>query len=138
MPIAIDPNATVDYILECDRKKEKEDQTVFELRWLTAQELARLEDGSLTSIMSKENRPEFQIHSGSMQIKTLQIGLVGWRNFRDKDGNEIDFKQRNDQCAKENLDYLHPQWRRELVEAITEMNQITEDETKNLSSEDAL
>ena len=131
MPIAIDPKATIDYVLKCDEGKPTEDQTVYELRWLTVSELAQLEDGTLTSQMDADGKPEFRVLSGSVQVKALVLGLVGWRNFKDREGNEIKFKRRSDKCAKENLDFLHPSWRRELSEAITEMNEVTEEDEKN-------
>jgi len=131
MPTAIDPTATIDYVLECDRDLPTDEQTIFELRCLTAGELARLEDNTLTSTMDSDNKPEFRVMTGSVQINALQLGLKGWRNFKDAQGNEIPFKRRSDKCAKENLDYLHPHWRRELVEAITEMNDLSEGDEKN-------
>lgn len=127
MVIAIDPSKTFDYVLLCDRANPPEEQTVFQLRVLSARELAEIEDGAIRS--DREGKLEYL--SGSQTIRILNYGLRGWRNFRDAAGNEVPFRENNGKPRGENWDCLLPEWRRELANAITEQNRISETERKN-------
>lgn len=128
MPIALDPKATFQYVLECDRSAPKEDQTVFELRGLTVAEEARVADAMITSTPGAE---ELNFRSGTHQLTVLRAGLKGWTGFSDASGEEVPFVQSKghprhitDEC----LDRLLPAWRQELVNAIMERGGVTEDE----------
>lgn len=124
MPIALDPKATFEYILECDRGLPEEQRTVFQLRGLTVAEEARIED----SLMETSGGGSFALRSGSQKVTILRLGLCGWRNFRDAQGQEIAFERVKgnpqhvtDAC----LDRLAPDWRTELCNAITERGRLT-------------
>jgi hypothetical protein len=66
MPIALDPKATFDYVLEDDRSIPKEDQTVFTLRGLTVAEEAKVADSMISSIPGEE---ELSFGSGCVDGK---------------------------------------------------------------------
>lgn len=135
MPIAITPNSTFEYVLKVDRDLPEEERTLFRLRALSAAEQAKVEDQ--TASLSRED--EIRVRSGSTILEALRLGLVGWEGFRDENGNEVPFRSTKrkvagvevPQCDPANLDWLLPEWRRELVEAITARGKLTEDDRGN-------
>ena len=128
MPIALDPKATFNYVLECDRSAPKEDQTVFELRGLTVAEEARVADAMITSTPGAD---ELNFRSGTHQLTVLRAGLKDWSGFTDASGEVVPFvtsKGHPRHITDEALDRLLPAWRQELVNAIMERGGVTEDE----------
>tara|TARA_R110000824_G_scaffold209433_1_gene395214 strand:+ start:115 stop:507 length:393 start_codon:yes stop_codon:yes gene_type:complete len=130
MPIALDPKATFDYVVEDDRKLPKEEQTTFTLRGLTVSEEARVADTMISSIPGQE---ELAFRSGTHQLTVLRQGLRGWSNFMSPGGEEISFdkgkahpKVITDDC----LDRLSSAHRQELVSAILDRGAVTESEGK--------
>jgi hypothetical protein len=128
MPIALDPKATFEYVLEDDRQLEQSKQTVFTLRGLTVAEEAKVADSMISSIPGQE---ELTFRSGTHQLTILRYGLRGWRNFLSADGVEVPFettkgspRQVTDDC----LDRLSPLHRQELVAAIMDRGTISEEE----------
>jgi hypothetical protein len=130
MPIALDPKATFDYVLEDDRKLPEDKRTVFVLRGLTVAEEARVADTMISSIPGQE---ELSFRSGTHQLTVLRAGLRGWSNFSTSEGGEIVFEKTKshpkvvtDDC----LDRLSASHRSELVSAIMDRGSITEEEGK--------
>ena len=126
-PIAIDPNQTWEYVLECDRDLPPDQQTAFELKVLTARELAAIQDGATKG--NVDGSLEFR--SGTQTLRILELGVRGWRNFKDAAGTDVPFRENSGKPRLENWDVLRPEWRRELANAITEQNRVTEEERKN-------
>jgi hypothetical protein len=120
-------------VLKCDRELPAESQTVFEIKYLTYDEQVRIEDATVTARVSSkdEEAREMNFRSGSVERMTIHAGLVGWRNFKDANGEDVRFERRGNQVKNECLDRLHPDWRTELCNAITDMNTVTEGERKN-------
>jgi hypothetical protein len=127
MPIAIDPGKTWDYVLKCDRELPEEQRTVFSLRVLTAKQLAELEDRAVRS----DPAGNLEYRTGTSTLQILKMGVTGWKNFRGADGSEIQFRENNGNPRDENWDLLRPEWRRELANAVTEQNRLSEEERKN-------
>lgn len=135
MPIAITPNSTFDYVLKLDRDKPEDERTRFKLRSLTAAEQAKVEDQSAS--LSGEN--EIRVRSGSTVLEALKMALVGWEGFKDQQGNDVPFRSTTRkvngvdvvQGDVANLDWLAPEWRRELAEAITARGRLTEEDRGN-------
>lgn len=127
MPIAVDPNKSWDYVLLVDRMLPPEEQTVFNLRVLSARELAEIEDGAAKSDLAGN----IEFRGGTQTLRILSLGVTGWRNFRDAQGNEITFRENNGKPRAENWDCLRPEWRKELANAVTEQNRLSEEERKN-------
>jgi|TARA_R110000824_G_scaffold379777_2_gene571903 hypothetical protein len=130
MPIALDPKATFEYVVEDDRSLPKEEQTTFTLRGLTVSEEARVADTMISSIPGQE---ELAFRSGTHQLTVLRQGLRGWSNFMSPDGEEISFEKSKshpkvitDDC----LDRLSSAHRQELVSAILDRGAVTEAEGK--------
>lgn len=144
MPLAIDPHSTFEYVLECDRDEDGRPlpgATVFHLRVLSARDIAEIED-NLAGFDTEGSQG--LIFVGKQKLETLRRGLAGWDDFnwRDKEGkiHEVPFEVKNvgspskgrrsfvdDSC----LDYLHPDWRTELANAITEQTRMTSDQEGN-------
>ncbi|KKN46986.1 hypothetical protein LCGC14_0667260 [marine sediment metagenome] len=147
MVLAIDTKKSFPYVLECDRKQpcqckgEKEDctdcngtgkqdvptekKTIFKLKVLTARELAKIQDNVTVNLGSGD----VALKGGQKILDILASGIVGWENLKDGEGKDVDFKK--EKGNYENWDYLSPDHRRELADAITEQNRMTEETVKN-------
>lgn len=146
MPTAINPNVHFDYVLKCDRTLKAEEQTVWELRVLDLTELAQIEDGVVGwnpgEKGDKSDQGDITIRTGSQAVRILKKGLCGVRNFFGDDGEPVEFevdekaqrKRHVLEASDDFLNHLHPDWRRELGNAITEQRRLTEDQRGNLSS----
>jgi len=128
MPIALDPKATFEFVLEDDRSLPEEEQTVFTLRGLTVAEEARVADSMISSIPGAE---ELSFRSGTHQLTVLRFGLRGWRNLPTASGGEVKFDMTRgnprvvtDDC----LDRLLARHRSEISAAILERGAVTEEE----------
>ena len=128
MPIALDPKATFEYVLEDDRKLPEDKQTVFTLRGLTVAEEAKVADSMISSIPGQE---ELSFRSGTHQLTVLRFGLRGWRGFKDAEGKHVEFEAGRGSprhVGDASLDRLLPRHRQELVGAIMDRGAITESE----------
>ena len=128
MPIALDPKATFEYVLEDDRKLPLEEQTTFTLRGLTVAEEAKVADSMISSTPGAD---ELTFRSGTHQLTVLRQGLRGWANLLDGNGKAVSFEKERahpsfvtDAC----LDRLLPIHRTELVSAILDRGSISEEE----------
>lgn len=87
-----------EYICEDDRQLANTKQTVFEVRYLTASEQAMLRDLMYKVAGVGAARKE-QFLTGTMVLKALELGLLGWQNFKYEDSEEeIVFNQDNFSC----------------------------------------
>jgi len=128
MPIALDPKATFDFVLEDDRKQKPEERTTFTLRGLTVGEEAKVADSMISSIPGAE---ELSFRSGTHQLTVLRYGLRGWKNFNDSGGKKVAYeigKNHPRHVTDDCLDRLLPRHRTELVSAILERGSVTEEE----------
>ena len=131
MPTPINPRERYPYVLKRERSLPVEGQTRFFLRPLTCEELASLEDNSVRFNVQTD---EMRVQSGTTLIRTLQLGLVGWENFGGAEFKVTTIggtKTVRTEVTKECLDLLSPADRRELANAITEQNRLTEDDRGN-------
>jgi hypothetical protein len=128
MPIALDPKATFEYVLEDDQSLPKEEQTVFTLRGLTVAEEARVADSMIAGLPGQD---ELSFRSGTHQLTVLRFGLRGWTGFNDAEGTPVEFSRTTThpkQVKDISLDRLIPKHRTELVNAILERGSVNEDE----------
>ena len=86
MPLCDDPNATGWYTLRGDREKPAATRPMFECRFVT-------KGGKLKVRRMIDNAVETKDDAvyGKILADSIRSGVVGWRNIRDKDGNEIPF-----------------------------------------------
>lgn len=83
MPLAIDPTATIEIVLDVD--KDKPNPPTFIYRHLTYRQWAQM-----SSDQDQIGKEEPSV-SVAKQIHWLQVGLVGWRNVLDASGQPIAF-----------------------------------------------
>ena len=90
---------THNYVCKCDLDlPKKEDKAVFQVRFLTAKEQAKVRDSmyAVTGI-GAARRETFR--TGSATQNALELGVVGWTNFKYGDtGEEIPFSIENISC----------------------------------------
>jgi len=128
MPIALDPKATFQFVLEDDRSLPEKDRTVFTLRGLTVSEEARVADSMISSVPGAE---ELSFRSGTHQLTVLRYGLRSWENFSSSGGGEISFElsKSHPRCVTDEcLDRLSSAHRTELCNAILDRGAVTEAE----------
>jgi len=125
MPIALTPNKKWDYVLREDRGLPPDKQTIFKLKALSSEEFFAIQNIQYTNGFGTANQ------------SVLIIGLVGWENFLDNQGQAVPFNLEDGACAQENLDRLTPAIMMELIGAIRKRNELSEDEIKNSPSGDA-
>ncbi len=73
MPIFVDPNRTLDYVLEEQRESPPAERVTFKLRALTAREFADFRE--VTSENTAEGRRTLVF---SFDIELLRLALTGW------------------------------------------------------------
>lgn len=135
MPIAQDPNKPFEYVLKADRGTER--PTRWLLKPLTVREEADLRDGIMQYAGGAS--VEGRVLAGSIELKTLKLGLVGCEDFYDAAGNAVPFEDEPDNKRHPTrrvvtdgfLSWISRSDRTELAEAIAERNRVTEDEEKN-------
>ena len=99
-----------DFVCKCDSKLPKPEQTIFNVRFLTADEQAELRDLMYSVSGMGANRSE-KFLTGTVANKALEIGLQGWKGFTYDDGADIPF-------SKENFSSIPPAERDEIANHI--------------------
>jgi len=139
MAIAVDPNKPFDYVLKSDRKlAEGAKPTRWKLKPLTVKEQTELRDG-IVAYHQDGKEMSGRMLGGTVELKTLRLGLVGCEDFYDADGAAIPFEAEPD--SKRNpsrffvtdafLSRISRADRTELADAIVEVNTLSEDDEKN-------
>lgn len=85
MAIAIDPNQLQPYVCEPDRELPESEQTTFMLRPLATQD-----HSAVFPIVVRLQKKDTMEPRDIMDL--LLLGLAGWSNLRDADGEEIEFE----------------------------------------------
>jgi hypothetical protein len=98
---AADPSATYDHVFDEDKGLPPEEQTVFTISQLTAQERAYLLN--------------IRDAIGTLTLYALHLGLVGVRNFPDKNGQPLKFER--DMSAAVIIGKKRP-WKAENLDAL--------------------
>lgn len=140
----INPNILHKYIPPSQREGGKPDgapverATVFYIRALPASELAKLEDKEVQAIMSGEdNMPAgFSMNTkmGTEKVEIIKKGLRGWDNMdMYADGQWVDAPYnktgvRGEEPTEETITIIPPAERDGLCNAITELNNLNEDD----------
>lgn len=128
MAVARSTRETFSYVTVADRALPKEKQTIFHLRRLATNQQLML--GNLLEVM------------GTMAVVTLRIGLAGWENFVDENGNAVPFKRDTgtvlehgvpieNPASKESIGRLSITDAQEIAAAIHSGNVLSEDDVKN-------
>ncbi len=117
MPVALNPNKLMEYILKGERQSEV--QTTFLIRPLSGIKMSRV-----LHVVNKMDQKSAEGMDNAIQI-VLEIGLAGWRNFNDEEGKPVDFK--TDSVGKpleETLGKLDFITSTELLAAVVDLNKI--------------
>jgi hypothetical protein len=129
--MAITPDREFKYVPAIQRKlvKDKKQWAVFLLKTLDGEQIAELEDSSGYSVLDMQNPNKREWHSGSgtHRIKILKMGLIGWKNYKDKDFKMLPFES-----VEKSVRFLSEPMKIELCNAITENMTLTEDELRGL------
>lgn len=109
---AISPKSTYKYICKEDRDLPPEEQTVFTLRHLSVEQDAFLTDkgGYLTD-------DGYNMHSGTVGLMCLDMGLVEISNMPAEDGAPAELARDETRSAKTYPGNIRP-WKRECLDAI--------------------
>lgn len=87
-----------DYVCKCDAGLPVKEQTKFKVRFLTIKEQAELRDDMYRVSGFGEKRQE-KLMTGSVALKALIKGILGWENFKyDDTGEDIPFNEENFSC----------------------------------------
>jgi hypothetical protein len=123
MAIARLRTSVADYILECDRELNKDEQTIFKLKGLSVTETAELQDRML------EDK-----NYATQLLNAIRASLVNWDNLKDADDNLVKFKQvKGSGFNESNFDMLDQTWVMELGNAILKRTfpEMNEGDSKN-------
>jgi len=107
----------------------KSEWPVFKLRGKNGLEIAEAEDNS--GYMDTEQQ-RLVITAGKARLQTLANNILGWKNFKDREGNLVEFVQEKNVVYKTALQRLSAELQRELHEAINEQSVLTEEELQGL------
>jgi hypothetical protein len=120
MPIALDPDRTVEYVLKAER--ESDDATVFYLRALSLRERAEVEDAAFTL-----HGEEVLMKNATRRLALLARGLTGWGNFVDKKRQAVVFeKDSRGRADDASLNRLDDETVVELAQVIADLSQVSE------------
>lgn len=115
--------------------EDKSRWAVFTLRGKDGITYAQTEDDvGMLAMDDKGVVSGFKTMSGTQRLKILRDGVVGWKNFFDGAGNEIQFVPiAGKQTISDNsLRFLKPKLQEELVNAINERSVLTDEELLGL------
>jgi hypothetical protein len=122
------------YVPKIFRKEapaNKEVWPLFQLKGKDGIESAQSEDEA-SYVDPKTQNIHFTL--GSQRIQLLSKHIVGWKNFKDEEGNEIPFQKDGDKASMESLKYLRPDLQVELQNAINEQLKLSVEELQGLES----
>ena len=127
---AITPDNTWPYVPKIyrDNIPNKKQWPVFILKVLDGQQIAEIEDASGFIVYDKINPSKSEWHgmSGTKRIETLKKGISTWKNYKDKDGRLVEYKDES------SIKLLSEKLKVELINAITERLTLSEDELRSL------
>jgi len=90
MPIACDPNQRFNIVLKSDQTKPIEQQARFIFRYLTGREWKKCDSVVDAAEQIKTCEARFDT-----VLSGIKMGLVGWENLNDRDGNAIPYNPDN-------------------------------------------
>lgn len=129
-----------EFVLECDKELPANEQTTFLIVPLSSKAQVEISDllskseGMFTEIVIEKDG-EKRTHRSPIPANyhervhaTLGKCLIGWVNYKDAEGNQLDF---NALSPDERVNRLYPDWREELFAFIESLNYPSEAALKN-------
>lgn len=120
-----------EYTLEAERELPVEKRTTWRLRplnYATHREVMR------TSLSMGSDTQSIEVDAYGKAAKILNYGLLGWTNFRDEEGTEIEFRRSADGTLPPQVMDLLVDVAVELSNAVTERSVASKEHAKNSSS----
>ena len=109
----------------------KELWPVFNLKGKTGIEIADEEDNS--GYLDPDSN-KIHLTAGKRRLGVLEKNILGWKNFRDEEGNLIEYKRVGGVIYKTALQRIPAPLQLELHEAINEQSRLSEEELRGLES----
>jgi len=109
------------FVLEEDRDKPEEEQTVFQLKGLTQDEW-----DAVIPLIGGKNADSITL-LGSTASKICRYTLGGWDNLKDEEGEIVPFSKK----MKDNLNHLSAGQRMEIAVEALNRNQLNKEDEKN-------
>jgi len=119
-----------EYVLEADRELPAEKRTVWLLKVLNWDEARQLEKSEWKPPTRRGAQAVMVTDPKAIQRKALDLGLNGWRNFRDCGGKEVVIHREGGRISGEILDAILP-YAAELANAIADRAIQTPEDVKN-------
>jgi len=112
----------------------KELWPVFFLKGIDGVQATMMEDRLLGEATYDGNQVKTSIHSGKIRVRICKLGILGWKNFRDIQGNLIPRPELDSDgtVTEDSLKIISASLMVELANAITEQSRLTEDELLGL------
>jgi len=126
MPLVLEPNATYEYVLDCDKEKPADKQPTFIFKYLSSREwktAAKLSDKFDKKLDSAKDGEIGDVAVDAV-FEAIKIPLTGWRNMTMPDGREIEF------AAEKLEDILTPSEAMELMRAAIDQLPSAKDKKK--------
>lgn len=136
---ALDSSVEVKYELDRDPDKGKAGATKFNLGAVPARIMAHFRDKAQTFHSGGDGENfDVEMNANSLKINLVKVGLKGWENFVDSNGNDVKFETQKKNVAGAEvtmvkdkcIDYLSMDDIDELAEQINEINNVEEDTAK--------
>lgn len=107
---------------------------VFYLRGIDGVQATLLEDEMLGEASYEGMKVKTTMNAGRVKVKTCRLGLCGWKNFTDVNGNKIAAPEKDylGAITEDSLKAIPPALMTELCNAITEQSRLTEEELRSL------
>lgn len=134
---ALKLDSVIKYESDLDPDKGTPKATVFEVKALSARQVARIRDDSTRFSSGGGEDADIYIAMNSANFEFVRHGLKGWKNFSDSDGKEAVFKTEADKktgltvVTEDSMNYLPSDLIAELAGVITGFNQLSEEDAKN-------
>jgi hypothetical protein len=132
MPLSSDPNDTLKIVLACDKNKPDETRPFFKARFMTRRETSQVKRLLAESADDKD----YDRGHASLDV-ALAVGIVGWENMVDRNGNPVDFKV-DDVAGRKALsltdEFLTGREKWELAERLLTETRLTETDRGNSES----
>jgi hypothetical protein len=119
-----------EYVLEADRDLPAERQTTWILKVLNWDENRQLEKSEWKPPTRRGASAVMVTDPKAIQRRALDFGLLGWRNFKNREGKAVEFQRDNGKVPGEVLDMIAP-YAAELANAITDRAIQTPEDVKN-------
>lgn len=119
-----------EYVVEADRELPAEEQTVWILKVLTWSEHRQLERSEWKPPTRRGAQAVMVTDPKDIQGRALNLGLLGWRNLRNRKREQVEYFREGGKLPGDLLDAIAP-YAAELANAIADRAIQTPEDAKN-------